>query len=97
MPTDDILAGLGQARRAGQVLVGFAAETGDDLARAREKRERKGVDLVVLNDVSRSDIGFEVDQNEVTLVSADGDERLPKASKADVASAILDRVQRLLG
>jgi phosphopantothenoylcysteine decarboxylase/phosphopantothenate--cysteine ligase len=96
VPTADILAGLGEARRAGQVLVGFAAETGDDLARAREKRERKGVDLVVLNDVSRPDIGFEVGENEVTLVSANGDERLPKAAKATVAAAILDRVERLL-
>ena len=61
-------------RRAGpgQVLVGFAAETDDGLARARQKRERKGVDLVVLNDVSRTDIGFEVDHNEVTSSRADG-------------------------
>ena len=66
-PTADILAGLGAARRPGQVLVGFAAETGDGLARAAE-RERKGVDLVVLNDVSRADIGFEVAENEVALV-----------------------------
>ena len=52
---------------------------------------------MVLNDVSRSDIGFEVDENEVTLVSANGDERLPKAAKSTVAAAILDRVERLLG
>ena len=83
MPTADILAGLGAAAPPGQVLVGFAAETGDGLARAREKRERKGVDLVVLNDVSRADIGFEVDENEVALVGADGVEHLPKAVEVD--------------
>jgi phosphopantothenoylcysteine decarboxylase / phosphopantothenate---cysteine ligase len=95
-PTADILAGLGAARRPGQVLVGFAAETGDGVARAAGKRDRKGVDLIVVNDVSRADIGFDVAENEVALVGADGVEHLPKASKAAVAAAILDRVERLL-
>jgi phosphopantothenoylcysteine decarboxylase/phosphopantothenate--cysteine ligase len=95
-PTADILAAIGAARRPGQVLVGFAAETGDGLRRAGEKRERKGVDLIVLNDVSRADIGFEVADNEVAVVGADGVEHLPKAAKAAVAAAILDRVERLL-
>ena len=76
VPTTDILAAIGAARRPGQVLVGFAAETGDGLERARAKRERKGVDLIVLNDVARADIGFEVDENEVALVGPDGVEHL---------------------
>ena len=95
VPTTDILAAIGAARRPGQVLVGFAAETGDGLERARAKRERKGVDLIVLNDVARSDIGFEVDENEVALVGPDGVEHLPKASKAAIAAAILDRIETL--
>ena len=96
VPTADILAAVAAARRPGQVLVGFAAETDDGLDRARAKRERKGVDLIVLNDVSRPDIGFEVDDNEVVLVSADGAEPVAKASKREIAVAILDRVERLL-
>ena len=86
VPTADILAAIGAARRPGQVLVGFAAETGDGLERARAKRERKGVDLIVLNDVARADIGFEVDDNEVALVGPDGVEHLAKASKAAIAA-----------
>ncbi len=96
VPTADILAAVAAARRPGQVLVGFAAETDDGLERARAKRERKGVDLIVLNDVSRPDIGFEVDDNEVVLVSATGAEPVAKASKREIAVAILDRVERLL-
>ncbi len=96
-PTADILAGLARGRRPGQVLVGFAAETADGVERARQKRVRKGVDLIVLNDVSRPDIGFDVDDNEVVLVAADGEEHVAKAAKAVVAGAILDRVERLLG
>ena len=74
----------------------LAAEAGADIERAQAKRLRKGVDLIVLNDVARSDIGFEVDANEVALVGPDGVEHLPKASKAAVAAAILDRVESLL-
>jgi phosphopantothenoylcysteine decarboxylase/phosphopantothenate--cysteine ligase len=96
VPTTDVLAAIGAARRPGQVLVGFAAETGDGLDRARAKRERKGVDLIVLNDVARPDIGFEVDENEVALVAADGVEHLAKAPKAVIAAALLDRVEALL-
>jgi phosphopantothenoylcysteine decarboxylase/phosphopantothenate--cysteine ligase len=96
VPTPDILAAIGAARRPGQVLVGFAAETGDGLERARAKRERKGVDLIVLNDVGRADIGFEVAENEVVLVGPNGAEHLAKASKASIAAAILDRIETLL-
>jgi phosphopantothenoylcysteine decarboxylase/phosphopantothenate--cysteine ligase len=97
-PTLDVLAELGTRRRDGQLLVGFAAEAGDGgIERAREKLERKGVDLIVHNDVSRADIGFEVAENEVTLVSASGERTLAKTPKEDVAAAILDEVEALLG
>jgi phosphopantothenoylcysteine decarboxylase/phosphopantothenate--cysteine ligase len=95
-PTADVLAALAARRRPGQVLVGFAAEDGADVERAEAKRQRKGVDLIVLNDVSRSDIGFDVDDNEVVLVSADGAAHVPLASKRAIAGAVLDRVQQFL-
>jgi phosphopantothenoylcysteine decarboxylase/phosphopantothenate--cysteine ligase len=96
--TPDIIGELGR-RRAGAdrpVLVGFAAETNDVVAEARKKRREKGLDLVVANDVSRSDAGFEVDDNEVTMVSADGEEVVPLQSKAAIAGRVLDRVEALL-
>jgi phosphopantothenoylcysteine decarboxylase/phosphopantothenate--cysteine ligase len=97
-PTTDIAAALGRARRPGQVLVGFAAEVGaDGRARAREKLERKGLDLIVLNDVARADIGFDVAENEVELITPGAVDAVPKASKRLVARAILDRVETLLG
>ena len=97
--TPDILGDLGQRRLAsgaGPVLVGFAAETEDVVAHASAKRERKHADLIVANDVSRTDAGFDVDANEVTIVSAAGAEALPLQSKGRVASQILDRVEKLL-
>jgi phosphopantothenoylcysteine decarboxylase / phosphopantothenate---cysteine ligase len=97
-PTSDVLAALGTNRRDGQLLVGFAAETGDaGLARARTKLVAKGADLFVFNDVSRRDIGFDAADNEVTLISASGDRTLPKAPKDEIAAAILDEVEALLG
>ena len=83
MRTPDILAELGRQRAGSDrpLLVGFAAETTDVVASARRKQREKGVDLVVANDVSRTDAGFEVDTNEVTLVSADGEETLPLQSE----------------
>ena len=95
-PTGDVLAALAARRRAGQVLVGFAAEAGADVARAEAKRVRKGVDLIVLNDVSRADIGFDVDDNEVALVGADGVTHVARAPKREIAGAVLDRVEQLL-
>ncbi len=95
-PTADVLAALAARRRPGQVLVGFAAEAGADLERARAKRLRKGVDLIVLNDVSRDDIGFDADHNEVALVAADGVVQVPRAPKRSIAAAVLDRVEQLL-
>jgi phosphopantothenoylcysteine decarboxylase / phosphopantothenate---cysteine ligase len=98
--TRDILAELGQlpSRASGRpVLVGFAAETHDVVARARAKRERKGADLIVANDVARHDAGFDVDTNAVTLIGGDGlDEEVPLQSKSLVAARILDRVEPLL-
>jgi phosphopantothenoylcysteine decarboxylase/phosphopantothenate--cysteine ligase len=97
--TPDILAELGRLRAGGRlqaVLVGFAAETADVVQRARDKRVRKQVDLIVANDVSRQDAGFDVDTNVVTLVGEDGDVELALQPKEDVARAILDRVERLL-
>jgi len=96
--TPDILAELGARRRdgVGPLLVGFAAETNDVVKRAQAKRERKRVDLIVANDVSRHDAGFDVDANAVTLVSASGAEDVPLQSKAAVAGVILDRVEKLL-
>jgi phosphopantothenoylcysteine decarboxylase/phosphopantothenate--cysteine ligase len=97
--TPDILKALGERRAVDgkpPVLVGFAAETEDLLERATRKRQSKKADLIVANDVSRSDAGFDVDTNEVTLVGADGAERIPLQSKSAVAVVILDRVERLL-
>jgi phosphopantothenoylcysteine decarboxylase / phosphopantothenate---cysteine ligase len=98
--TKDILADLGAMREAlgaaGPVLVGFAAETDDVVARAREKRVRKKVDVVVANDVSRSDRGFDAAANEVTIISAASEEHVPLQSKDAVASRILDRVETLV-
>lgn len=97
--TPDILADLGTRRLKaghGPVLVGFAAETEDVQRRARQKLEGKHVDLIVANDVSRADAGFDVDTNAVTLVDHAGSEDVPLQSKARVAGAILDKVQLLL-
>ena len=89
--TEDVLAALAQARRPGQKIVGFAAEHGDRaLEHARAKLNRKKLDAVVLNDVSQPGIGFDALENEVTVVTAAGERRRPRARKRDVAGAILD-------
>jgi phosphopantothenoylcysteine decarboxylase/phosphopantothenate--cysteine ligase len=96
-PTTDVLAALGAARSPGQVLVGFAADgAGSGLERAREKRRAKRVDLFVFNDVSRADIGFDADDNEVVVLSEAGERHVGKAPKREIAAAILDEVERLL-
>ena len=96
--TPDILAELGTAHAGGRrpLLIGFAAETSDVIGSARRKRRDKGVDLIVANDVSRSDAGFEVDTNEVTLVSSTGEETLPLQSKSAIAAQVIERIERLL-
>ncbi len=95
-PTEDILAALAERRREEQTIVGFAAEHGEGgVERARAKRERKGADLIVLNDVSDPSIGFESEENAVTLIDAAGETAVPQASKGSIADAILDRVDSL--
>jgi phosphopantothenoylcysteine decarboxylase / phosphopantothenate---cysteine ligase len=91
--TEDVLSTLAAARRPGQVLIGFAAEHGDGaLAQARSKLERKGLDAVVLNDVSDPSVGFDSPENEVVILTAGGDHPVPRAAKSEVAGAILDMV-----
>jgi phosphopantothenoylcysteine decarboxylase/phosphopantothenate--cysteine ligase len=95
-PTEDILAGFGESKN-GMVLVGFGAEEGEaGLERKRRMLAEKHVDLVVFNDVSREDIAFDAPENEVVLISADGERTVPKASKERIAVEILDEVERLL-
>jgi phosphopantothenoylcysteine decarboxylase/phosphopantothenate--cysteine ligase len=94
-PTPDILRELG-ARKGARFLVGFAAETHELREHARAKLVGKGVDLIVANDVSRSDIGFDAPDNEVVLLDRwGGVVALPRRTKAEVADLILDRVQEL--
>jgi len=96
----DILAEISQARspESRQLVVGFAAESADVVAAARRKLARKGCDLIVANDISRSDAGFETDRNAVWLIAAQGDqEELPLLPKPVVAGLILDRVEKLRG
>jgi phosphopantothenoylcysteine decarboxylase/phosphopantothenate--cysteine ligase len=97
--TPDILGDLGRRRESsnrGPLLVGFAAETEDVVASATAKRQQKHADLIVANDVARSDAGFDVDTNAVTIVGPSGPETLPLMTKARVAAEILDRVEKLL-
>jgi phosphopantothenoylcysteine decarboxylase/phosphopantothenate--cysteine ligase len=95
-PTPDTLAELGRRRRADQVLVGFAAETGDHLAGARRKLAAKHLDLVVLNHVEGAHSAFGAGDADASLVDADTVEELPRTSKAAIAARLLDRVEALL-
>jgi len=95
--TSDVLAGLAAGRRSGQTLVGFAAEHGAAaVQRGREKLSRKGLDAVVVNDISRRDIGFDGVHNEVVIVTAEGERHVPRATKPEVAEAVLETVQPML-
>jgi phosphopantothenoylcysteine decarboxylase/phosphopantothenate--cysteine ligase len=96
--TPDILGQLGKSRAGSPlpVLVGFAAETGPPESRARQKLASKGIDLIVANDVSRPDSGFDVDMNAATLMTADTEERLPLQTKAEMARIVLDRAESIL-
>jgi len=95
-PTGDIVAGVAAARRPDQTVVGFAAEHGEGaVERGRTKLARKGLDAVVVNDISRRDIGFDSGENEVTIVSADGEWEVGRRPKVEVAAAVLDEVERL--
>jgi phosphopantothenoylcysteine decarboxylase/phosphopantothenate--cysteine ligase len=95
-PTPDTLAELGRRRRPGQVLVGFAAETGDHLAGARRKLEAKHLDLVVLNHVEGAHSAFGADDADAYLVDPGHVEQLPRTSKEAIAARLLDRVEALL-
>ncbi len=94
-PTEDILAGLTEQRTAEQTIVGFAAEHGLNVERARQKLQRKGADLIVLNDISDPEIGFESTENAATLISSSDETTLPQAPKDVIAERILDRVAQL--
>ncbi|HEU4943426.1 MAG TPA: bifunctional phosphopantothenoylcysteine decarboxylase/phosphopantothenate--cysteine ligase CoaBC [Gaiellaceae bacterium] len=97
-PTDDVLKALGSRPANGRVLVGFAAETGEDgLARARQKRTGKNADLVVYNDVAASDVGFDSAENEVVLISEAGERKVERAPKTQIAAEIWNEVERLMG
>jgi phosphopantothenoylcysteine decarboxylase/phosphopantothenate--cysteine ligase len=94
--TPDILLGLGRNRRADQTLVGFAAEHGPGgVAHGRDKLARKGLDAVVVNDISDAAIGFDSAENEVTILTAAGEQAVPRAGKGEVARAVLATVDRL--
>ena len=95
-PTEDVLAALAGERRPGQTLIGFAAEHGAGaVQRGRAKLERKGLDAIVVNDISRAEIGFDAPDNEVTIVTAGAERHVPLGSKEAVAAAILDEVEAL--
>ena len=95
-PTTDVLAALSAERRPGQLLVGFAAEHGEvAVPNARGKLERKGLDAVVVNDISREGIGFDAPENEVTVVLPGGERPVPRAAKPEVAAAIVDVIEEL--
>jgi phosphopantothenoylcysteine decarboxylase / phosphopantothenate---cysteine ligase len=95
-PTADIVAGVAAERRPDQTVIGFAAEHGEGaVERGRAKLSRKGLDAIVVNDISRSEIGFDSADNEVTIVLPDGEREVGRRPKAEVASAILDEVERL--
>jgi phosphopantothenoylcysteine decarboxylase/phosphopantothenate--cysteine ligase len=97
-PTSDILAELGQSRPSdgrSRILVGFAAETENILQNARKKFSTKSLDMLVVNDVSRRDIGFDSDRNEVTILTSDERLDVPETTKWEVAQRVLDQVVRL--
>jgi phosphopantothenoylcysteine decarboxylase/phosphopantothenate--cysteine ligase len=97
-PTRDILSETRGLRKLGAVMVGFALETGDAEAKGRAKLARKALDLIVINDANEPGAGFEVETNRVTILDRDGGRwALPLAGKAEVAEAILDRVEARLG
>jgi phosphopantothenoylcysteine decarboxylase/phosphopantothenate--cysteine ligase len=95
-PTTDVIAALAEQRRSDQTLIGFAAEHGERaIEHGRAKLSGKHLDAVVVNDISRTDIGFEVDANEVTILTSASARHVPRASKTEIAGAILDTVQEL--
>jgi phosphopantothenoylcysteine decarboxylase/phosphopantothenate--cysteine ligase len=96
-PTEDVLSMVAERRRTDQVIVGFAAEHGADAVElGRGKLERKRLDAIVVNDISRAGIGFDSEDNEVTILTSDGEQRhVARSRKEHVARAVLDEVERL--
>ena len=94
-PTPDIIAEIASQRRPGQLLIGFAAETNDAVQNGRAKLQKKGVDAMVVNDVSKPGIGFDSERNEVTILTAEEEIHIPEASKMKIAHRILDTVLKL--
>jgi phosphopantothenoylcysteine decarboxylase/phosphopantothenate--cysteine ligase len=94
-PTEDILASLTASRTDDQIIVAFAAEAGENIERAKEKLTRKNADLIVLNDISNPQIGFESSENAVTLIDSANATPVPQASKDVIADTILERVDQL--
>ena len=95
-PTPDIAATLGQMKREGQVMAGFALETCNEAAHAREKLERKKLDFIVLNSLRDEGAGFRTDTNKVTMIDGKGEEALPLMSKQETAMHIVDKLAGLL-
>ncbi len=96
-PTEDILAEVAQRRREGTIVIGFAAETSDARANAGDKLRRKGVDAIVLNDVTQPGIGFDSDENAVTWITGDSDREFPRMPKRALADKLLDEALALRG
>ena len=95
-PTRDIAAGLGQMKREGQRLVGFALETNDEVAHAQDKLARKNLDFIVLNSLNDEGAGFQHDTNKVTIITPTEAIPYPLKTKAEVASDIIDHLEKLL-
>jgi phosphopantothenoylcysteine decarboxylase/phosphopantothenate--cysteine ligase len=94
-PTPDILAEISLRRMPGQILIGFAAETQNALENGRAKLRKKGIDAIVVNDVSKAGIGFDSERNEVTIITHDQEISVPEAPKQKIAHRILDVVLKL--
>ena len=95
-PTNDILAGLGKMKKKGQVLVGFALETEDEMANARKKLEKKNLDMIVLNSLRDKGAGFGTDTNKITLLTRQNATNYPLKSKDAVAEDILSAIKNLM-
>ena len=95
-PTHDIAAALGKAKRDDQLLVGFALETNDELANAQKKLKKKNLDFIVLNSLQNKGTCFQSDENQISIISRQGQKDFPKKQKKEVASDIIDELANLL-
>ena len=94
-PTEDIVRSVVNHRRAGTLVIAFAAEMGLDIKRAREKLHRKGADAIVLNDIARTDIGFDSTRNAAIFITREAEVSLSESSKGQIAALIIDEVVKL--